>query len=695
MKTNDRFPTLACVLRTSFLPVLLAVFAAELLVLPPAAEAGGGVTAATEASLRAALAGGGAVTFAVDGTITLANTLVITNDTALDATGHTVTLSGGGAVRLFQVGTNVTFSLKGLTLANGRFLGANGANGNPPAPGQDGSGAGILNLGGTVNLTGCTLTNHFVQGGNAGLDVANDSNNKGRGGGGLGAAIGSLGGSVNLTNCLVAGNAAQGGQGSAPTSSLGLTVGAAGPACGGAIYCAGGSLNLQTVTLSTNRTAGGLPQHMQFVDDYGAAGDASGGAFFAANSAVYVGGSVLASNTAAGAAVPWTGRTCGWASGGAVFLDPGSSGLFQLSVFARNSAVGGSSGRSSPGGAGRGGAVFVAGELQVVGTTFSNNSAAGGGSLAPGTGQGGAICSTNILRVAGSTFDHNQALGPTALCVSPGYGKGGPGEGGALWSSGLLAATNSTLAANRAAGGDVMFPLCQNAGGAARGGAACLTGGTAILVNVTIATNRADGADLAYDVPPGPSQGGGLYVTNGTVTVRNSIIADSANGGEVWGAVTDAGYNLCSDGTANFTATGSLNHTDPLLSAFSDNGGPTATMALLPGSPARDAIPSGFPPTDQRGVARPQGPAADIGAFELQIAQPPMILVNDGHFGFSSNQFGFDLSGSAGATVVIERSTNLVDWTALATNTLGTGPLYFSDPAAAIQSERFYRARTW
>jgi len=56
-----------------------------------------------------------------------------------------------------------------------------------------------------------------------------------------------------------------------------------------------------------------------------------------------------------------------------------------------------------------------------------------------------------------------------------------------------------------------------------------------------------------------------------------------------------------------------------MLSALSENGGPTPTMALLAGSPARDAIPSGFPPTDQRGVIRPQGPAADIGAVEADF----------------------------------------------------------------------------
>src|SRR5207302_4298141 len=49
-----------------------------------------------------------------------------------------------------------------------------------------------------------------------------------------------------------------------------------------------------------------------------------------------------------------------------------------------------------------------------------------------------------------------------------------------------------------------------------------------------------------------------------------------------------------------------------------DNGGPTQTIALQPGSPAVDAaVLANCPATDQRGVSRPQGAGCDIGAFEL------------------------------------------------------------------------------
>jgi hypothetical protein len=166
------------------------------------------------------------------------------------------------------------------------------------------------------------------------------------------------------------------------------------------------------------------------------------------------------------------------------------------------------------------------------------------------------------------------------------------------------------------------------------------------------------------------------------VTVLNSIIASSGNGGDVWGPITDGGYNICSDGTANFSAPGSLNHADPLLAALSNNGGPTPTMALLVGSPARDAILSSYPPTDQRGIARPQGPAADIGAFEadfLSGAAPPYLV--PARLG-QSLTLAFD--AQAGRAYRLLSSTKFTNWSSIATNTaLSAGPLQFVEPIVA------------
>ena len=72
---------------------------------------------------------------------------------------------------------------------------------------------------------------------------------------------------------------------------------------------------------------------------------------------------------------------------------------------------------------------------------------------------------------------------------------------------------------------------------------------------------------------------------------------------------------------------------------------------------------------------------------------PPQIIAGGISFGFATNQFGFNISGAFGQTIVVDGSTNLVDWTPLFTNTAGNNPFYFFDPASTNLPGRFYRAR--
>jgi len=142
------------------------------------------LTNCTEAALRAAMAWGGTVTFACDGTITLASTITNTVNVTLDGSGHHVTISGGNAVRVFSVSANATLALVNLTIANGAVCGP----GNP-------RGAGILNSGGTVNATNCTFS----------LNVVVPGGTRGASGGG---AICSDGGLLQLLACDFVGNQA-------------------------------------------------------------------------------------------------------------------------------------------------------------------------------------------------------------------------------------------------------------------------------------------------------------------------------------------------------------------------------------------------------------------------------------------------------------------------------------------------------
>ena len=72
---------------------------------------------------------------------------------------------------------------------------------------------------------------------------------------------------------------------------------------------------------------------------------------------------------------------------------------------------------------------------------------------------------------------------------------------------------------------------------------------------------------------------------------------------------------------------------------------------------------------------------------------PPQIISSGTNFGLLTNQFGFNLNGAYGQTIVVDGSTNLLDWTPLFTNTANGSPFSFSDPAWTNFPWRFYRAR--
>jgi len=108
--------------------------------------------------------------------------------------------------------------------------------------------------------------------------------------------------------------------------------------------------------------------------------------------------------------------------------------------------------------------------------------------------------------------------------------------------------------------------------------------------------------------------------------LSQSIVANNTGGDcDLPSPLTDNGYNLDSDGTCGLTmANHDLPNTNPQLGPLADNGGPTQTLALLPGSSANDTIPSArCPSTDQRGVSRPDNgeTTCDMGAYEF--VDPP------------------------------------------------------------------------
>jgi hypothetical protein len=219
-------------------------------------------------------------------------------------------------------------------------------------------------------------------------------------------------------------------------------------------------------------------------------------------------------------------------------------------------------------------------------------------------------------------------------------------DGGGIFNQGSLVVINSTLALNKAT-----YSSGPSTGGAIHND----TSGTAMLQNTTIYGNTAqnqgggifnrgalwllnctiDSNIASGDVRDAPIAGGGIW-NSGTVYSKNTIFAGNQvfdingntayPGPDFFGVLTSQGFNLIEDTngcTIIGVTTGNLLGVDPKLGPLQDNGGPTYTQALLPGSPAINAGTNvGAPSTDQRGVSRPQGPSTDIGAFEVLYHGP-------------------------------------------------------------------------
>jgi hypothetical protein len=238
-----------------------------------------------------------------------------------------------------------------------------------------------------------------------------------------------------------------------------------------------------------------------------------------------------------------------------------------------------------------GGAVYNTGSLTISNSTLSTNSAR--------TGNGGAIFNHGTLNLTASTLSNNNAI---------------TGVGGGISNTPAASATisNCTFAANHALNGGALFES---------------VGGTMSISESTIATNSVAGA------------GGGIRNAGAASAIQltSTIIATnkSLSGHDVFGAVTSQGFNLVgvtngSSGWVSSDLTGKTgNALNPLLGPLANNGGPTFTFALLPGSPAlMNGNPSGAPATDQRGFQRVVNGKIDIGAFENQpiVVVPPTTV---------------------------------------------------------------------
>ncbi len=287
------------------------------------------------------------------------------------------------------------------------------------------------------------------------------------------------------------------------------------------------------------------------------------------------------------------------------------------------------------------------GNLTLSGVTVANNTKGG---IMNSLDSAGAV-----LNVSFSTISGNS--GPTV------------GGGIVNWSSGIVTVSNSTISGNSnsadcgggvynngpgsslAAGNLVVTNSTISGNSATTGGGIC-NKGIASLTNTTVSGNTTpSGAGGILNLFPGDltlthatltansGSVGGISAPsdingNPTNNMRSTIIAGNTGSVPDCAFTTDfvsQGHNLLGNnaGCAFTSATGDLVGTsaspiDPLLGPLQDNGGPTKTHALLPGSPAIDAADNASCPSlDQRGYLRPGGPGCDIGVFEFSSVPVP------------------------------------------------------------------------
>jgi predicted outer membrane repeat protein len=341
-----------------------------------------------------------------------------------------------------------------------------------------------------------------------------------------------------------------------------------------------------------------------------------------------------------------------------------------------------------------GGAIYVGGGGTVAATNcrFTGNSATaltgGGGAIAslePGhtislvgcvvSGNngglyGGGVFSTNggTVTVERSTFASNQTTQTITIedeNSAAVYGGGAIAVGGQITADQLpraatLRITDSTFANNTSPrfGGAILFAAPSPAGSWIRNSTLAFNSvntttdglGGAILVGglLDVSPFHIDNSTVAFN---SAYSGGGIFVGNNETNVylRSSIVAANINGDPQQLPIDIDGqlhalYSLIGslDGAGLLTDIGNLTGNpavplDPMLSpTLTNNGGPTDTLALMPGSPALDAGDNVNAATfDQRGVGFPRisNGQTDIGAFELQVVSAPTVtsvVVNDG-----------------------------------------------------------------
>ena len=453
---------------------------------------------------------GGVVTLPDCSVIVLSNTLVVANDTTIDAGGNSVVIAGNNLLQLFTVLAPATLTLNGLTLSGGQST--NG-------------GAILVETNASAVISSCTFQGNAAIGSNglAGADGSPSSSGIGGSGRGGGKGIAGWGGAIFnagdvtldscqfFTNRASAGNGGKGGAGAGGVSrgGDGGSGGSGGAALGGAIYNSG-TISVADCTFAGNTAIGG-----------------TGGAGGAGGAGPYTG---LAGVGGAGAA----------GSGAAIYSTQNGTATIKRCTFSSNAGTGGD---SASGG--------------TLSTGFGSNGPRGGDSL------GGGVCCigpsgiTNCTFFANSVSGGNGGDGGTGPSRGGNGGNGGNGLGAGVYGSNDVSVVFCTIAQNQATGGtngvggSGPYKGSNGSPGTGRGAGVARGAGTFFLQNSILVTNA-----------PGTNAYG--TISDGGST---NISSDSSLGGHT-GKNIDPKLNALAGDPPQTMA---LRHDSPAIDAAADS----------------------------------------------------------------------------------------------------------------------------
>ncbi len=575
-------------------------------------------------------AGADLITFAINGTFTLAGAANEDNGGSGDldikqsltiqgnGIGNTI-IDGNGIERIFDVfpAAATSFTVTGLTLRNGDTRAASFKEG----------GAIYLHNNVITLIGSCRINNNF-SGANGAIENR---------------------GTLTITNSDLSGN---------------QTIPASGSVVGGALHNAG-ALTIVNSTITNNLVRG----------------EGGGIATTTANGVtVSLVNTLIAGNTAS-----VTGGGLG--NGGGVSTT-GNQGtiLFHNCTISENHADnnGGGAYLVTPGG-GTGNATLINATVANNTADFDNNGAGAGGGIAQNTA---AVTLRNTI--VASNFNSIVSVRDDlsgAMVASGSFNLIGDATG----SSGLVNGINNNQVGSGASPIDAKLAPLQNNGGSSRTHA-LLAGSPAVNAGSN-GLLPADAFDLDGDgnngeALPVDQRGVGFARVIGGAVDLGAYEQPPVNIAPVVGALNN--YTVNAGVSISFTATATDTNGDAITFSLA-NPPPFASITTAGAFSWRPRISQAGTTNAVRIVATDNGTPNLSGTNTFTVVVNPLSPVHFSSAAVSNANFSVIISGFTGPDYVVQASTNLINWFALSTNVSPVTPFQYTDPAKASNSFRAYR----